>query len=159
MPITNQDALTRAKRDEAIKSRACGDALIKAQYELGDDLGVEGTPAIFTSTGDYVGGKDLSTLLYESWDLALIDRRYKDFTARFEPEAAKLVASGVLGPQQAFTAYLGVVDHWRKLPFRDPGLPREVLADDWGAPTAVALFERLVTLLEGRALAHAASYW
>ena len=41
-----KDALTRAKRDEAIKSKSCGDALIKAQYELGEDLGVEGTPAI-----------------------------------------------------------------------------------------------------------------
>ena len=48
--------LTRAKRDEVIKSKSCGDALIKAQYELGEDLGVEGTPAIFTANGDYVGG-------------------------------------------------------------------------------------------------------
>ncbi len=51
-----KDALTRAKRDESVKSKTCGDALIKAQYELGGDLGVEGTPAIFTTTGDYVGG-------------------------------------------------------------------------------------------------------
>ena len=51
-----KDALTRAKRDELIKSKSCGDALIKAQYELGEDLGVEGTPAIFTASGDYVGG-------------------------------------------------------------------------------------------------------
>jgi thiol:disulfide interchange protein DsbC len=51
-----KDALTRAKRDEAVKSKSCGDAVIKAQYELGEDLGVEGTPAIFTTTGDYVGG-------------------------------------------------------------------------------------------------------
>jgi thiol:disulfide interchange protein DsbC len=26
------------------------------QYQLGSDLGVEGTPAIFTQYGDYVGG-------------------------------------------------------------------------------------------------------
>ena len=26
------------------------------QYSLGDDLGVEGTPAIFTESGDYIGG-------------------------------------------------------------------------------------------------------
>lgn len=51
-----KDALTRAKRDEAVKSKSCGDALIKKQYDLGEDLGVEGTPAIFTSSGDYVGG-------------------------------------------------------------------------------------------------------
>jgi thiol:disulfide interchange protein DsbC len=51
-----KDALTRAKRDEAVKGKSCGDAVIKTQYELGDDLGVEGTPAIFTTNGDYVGG-------------------------------------------------------------------------------------------------------
>ena len=121
------------------------------------ELGLDKYAAIFV--GDYVGGQDLTTLLYGSWDLAAIDRRYREFIARFQDEAATLEASGVLGQQQAFTAYLGVVDQWRKLPFRDPGLPRAVLAEDWSAPAAVALFERLVALLEGRALAHAASYW
>ena len=51
-----RDALTRAKRGEAVKAKACGDGPIKTQYEMGSDLGVEGTPAIFTQTGDYVGG-------------------------------------------------------------------------------------------------------
>jgi thiol:disulfide interchange protein DsbC len=51
-----RDALTRAKRGEALKGKACGDAAIKAQYELGSDLGVEGTPAVFTQNGDYIGG-------------------------------------------------------------------------------------------------------
>jgi thiol:disulfide interchange protein DsbC len=52
-----RDALTRAKRGEEVKSKACkaGDA-IQAQYSMGEDMGVEGTPAIFTQTGDYVGG-------------------------------------------------------------------------------------------------------
>jgi phenylacetic acid degradation operon negative regulatory protein len=121
------------------------------------ELGLDKYAAMFT--GDYVGGKDLSTLLYESWDLAAIDRRYNDFIAAFRTEASGLEATGVADTRQAFITYLGVVDQWRKLPFRDPGLPRELLADDWSAPAAAALFERLVTLLEGRALAHAASYW
>lgn len=51
-----RDALTRAKKGEAIKGKACGDAAIKKQYELGSDLGVEGTPAVFTQNGDYIGG-------------------------------------------------------------------------------------------------------
>jgi thiol:disulfide interchange protein DsbC len=51
-----RDALTRAKRGEALKSKSCGDAAIKNQFELGSDLGVEGTPAIFTQSGDYIGG-------------------------------------------------------------------------------------------------------
>jgi thiol:disulfide interchange protein DsbC len=51
-----RDALTRAKRGEAVKSKKCGDVPIMKQYQLGSDLGVEGTPAIFTQYGDYVGG-------------------------------------------------------------------------------------------------------
>ena len=51
-----RDALTRAKKDGAVKSKPCGDAAIAKQYELGSDLGVEGTPAIFTQNGEYIGG-------------------------------------------------------------------------------------------------------
>lgn len=51
-----REALTRAKKGEEVKGKACGDAVIKSQYQLGDDLGVEGTPAIFTQNGDYIGG-------------------------------------------------------------------------------------------------------
>ena len=51
-----REALTRAKKGEPIKAKACGDAAIKSQYEFGSDMGVEGTPAIFTQNGDYIGG-------------------------------------------------------------------------------------------------------
>ncbi len=51
-----RDSLTRAKRGEDVKAKDCGDAAIKAQWEMGDDLGVEGTPAVFTESGDYIGG-------------------------------------------------------------------------------------------------------
>ncbi len=51
-----REALTRAKKGEPLKAKSCGDAPIQTQYELGSDLGIEGTPAIFTQDGDYVGG-------------------------------------------------------------------------------------------------------
>lgn len=121
------------------------------------ELGLDKYAAIFA--GDYIGTQDLSTLLYQSWDLAGIDQRYREFIARYGEVARDLEARAAIDPERAFVTYLGVVDHWRKLPFRDPGLPRELLADDWSAPAASALFEKLVAILEGRALAHAAGYW
>lgn len=121
------------------------------------ELGLDKYAAVFV--GDYVGNRDLSSLLYESWDLAAIDQSYRDFIAAHERLAADLETRAAIEPRDAFACYLEVVNVWRRLPFRDPGLPREVLAADWSAPAAIALFERLVTLLEGRALAHAASYW
>jgi thiol:disulfide interchange protein DsbC len=52
-----RDALTRAKRGESLPSKSCDEASsIKTQWAFGEDLGVEGTPAIFTPTGDYIGG-------------------------------------------------------------------------------------------------------
>ncbi len=51
-----REALTRAKKGEPLKAKPCGDGAIKTQYELGSDLGVEGTPAVFTQNGDYIGG-------------------------------------------------------------------------------------------------------
>ena len=121
------------------------------------ELGLDKYAAVFV--GSYVGRQDLTTLLYESWDLAGIDQSYRDFIGRYGPVADDLASRGAIEQQEAFTTYLGVVDAWRQLPFRDPGLPREVLADDWSAPEAVAVFERLVELLEARALAHAAEFW
>lgn len=49
-------AITQAKLGQEVKSPACGATPVAKQYELGEDLGVRGTPAIFTAGGDYVGG-------------------------------------------------------------------------------------------------------
>lgn len=121
------------------------------------ELGLTRYSAVFV--GDHVAGQDLASLLYESWDLTGIDARYRAFIDEFGPVADEIDASGVVDPQRAFTTYLTAVDGWRRLPYRDPGLPRELLSPDWSGPDAAALFERLVATLEGRALAHAARHW
>jgi thiol:disulfide interchange protein DsbC len=51
-----KEALTRAKKGDPVKSKNCGDAAVTAQYDMGEELGVEGTPAVFTQSGDYIGG-------------------------------------------------------------------------------------------------------
>jgi len=50
------DALTRAKRGEAIPSTKCGATPVAKQYELGQKLNIRGTPGIFTEEGDYITG-------------------------------------------------------------------------------------------------------
>ena len=51
------DALTRAKNGENIKSPKCpADNVIARDYELGNKLSVDGTPAIFLSTGEMLPG-------------------------------------------------------------------------------------------------------
>jgi thiol:disulfide interchange protein DsbC len=50
------DALTRAKNDEAINSPKCPTDIVARDYELGHKLGVEGTPAIFLASGEMLPG-------------------------------------------------------------------------------------------------------
>lgn len=119
------------------------------------ELDLVGHSAVFV--GDHVAGQDLATLIRESWDLAGIDQRYREFVAEHADTLA-VVEAGV-DPATAFATYLQVVDAWRRLPYRDPGLPRALLPEDWAGPQAAAVFERLVQALEGRALAHAAGHW
>jgi phenylacetic acid degradation operon negative regulatory protein len=120
------------------------------------ELGLEAHTAVFV--GAYHGTQDLTALLYDSWDLVGIDRSYREFLAAHAPAADGLAARH-LEPSASFTAYLSLLDQWRKLPFRDPGLPAEVLAPDWSGPRATAVFERLVATLEEPALAHARTHW
>ena len=51
------DALTRAKAGAALDmNRTCSPTPVKREYELGQALGVRGTPAIVTENGDFISG-------------------------------------------------------------------------------------------------------
>ena len=50
-------ALTRAKAGGAVDtSKTCGPTPVAAEYALGQSIGVQGTPAIVTESGDYING-------------------------------------------------------------------------------------------------------
>lgn len=109
--------------------------------------------------GSHAGGQELRQFLSESWNLPAINARYVEFIRAYGGTAESLRSSRRPEPGDAFASYLDVIDHWRRLPLRDPGLPTEVLPRGWRAPAAVGLFEELVDLLETDALNHAATYW
>jgi len=50
-----KSAITQAKQGTDVKAASCTTPVAK-QYALGEQMGVRGTPAIFTNTGDYIGG-------------------------------------------------------------------------------------------------------
>jgi thiol:disulfide interchange protein DsbC len=51
------DALTRAKAGAALDmNKTCASTPVAREYELGQSLGVRGTPAIVTENGDYISG-------------------------------------------------------------------------------------------------------
>jgi len=53
---SQQEALTRAKSGEVLESLDCGDTPVAKHYQLGKDLGIAGTPAIFTEAGELIVG-------------------------------------------------------------------------------------------------------
>ena len=50
-----QSAITAAKRDEPVNSPQCANPVAQ-QYELGQSMGVTGTPAVYTEKGEQIGG-------------------------------------------------------------------------------------------------------
>jgi thiol:disulfide interchange protein DsbC len=51
------EALTKAKKGETIETKDCGaNDIVARDYELGQKLSVDGTPAIFLSTGEMLPG-------------------------------------------------------------------------------------------------------
>jgi thiol:disulfide interchange protein DsbC len=50
-----KNAITEAKAGRDVKAEQCSTPVAR-QFKLGEQMGVRGTPAIFTATGDYIGG-------------------------------------------------------------------------------------------------------
>ena len=51
-----QDTLTMLKAEQSIADKSCSDNPVTAQFQLGKDVGVRGTPAIVTQEGRLISG-------------------------------------------------------------------------------------------------------
>jgi thiol:disulfide interchange protein DsbC len=55
--VDRQAALTLAKAGKEVPAKpTCGTTPVAHTYELGQELGMRGTPGIFTEHGDYIAG-------------------------------------------------------------------------------------------------------
>jgi phenylacetic acid degradation operon negative regulatory protein len=91
------------------------------------------------------------------WDLDELERQYESFIRTHEPCLRRWEPDGRSGPpgeQEAFADYVRVLTDWRRLPYLDPGLPAELLPDDWVGIRAADLFFALRALLEESARAY-----
>jgi len=66
------DALTRAKRGEALKAKVCPNTPVAREYALGQKFNLQGTPAIVLANGDMLPGYVSPTELAQ--ELHKIDR-------------------------------------------------------------------------------------
>ncbi|RPE37421.1 PaaX family transcriptional regulator [Streptomyces sp. Ag109_O5-1] len=115
---------------------------------------LELTPYVDIFTGDHFAFGDLRAKVSEWWDLDELTALYADFLERYQPVSERAAAGGI-APQEAFAVYLPMLTEWRRLPYRDPGLPLTLLPAGWKGDTAGALFEQLDKALREPARAHA----
>ncbi|MFE5036038.1 PaaX family transcriptional regulator [Streptomyces sp. NPDC056683] len=112
------------------------------------------TPYVDIFTGDHFAFGDLSAKVREWWDLDELTALYADFLERYRPVRER-AAAGAVPAREAFGIYLPMLTEWRRLPYRDPGLPLSLLPPGWMGETAGALFEELDKTLREPARAHA----
>jgi len=117
-----------------------------------DRLGL--TPYTELFAGDYLGATDLPAKLRSWWDLADLEDLYTEFFAAYSPARAQWNGT-TPEPEQAFTRYVPMLTAWRRLPYRDPGLPLTYLPRDWKGIAAEDLFSDLDAILRGPAEKHA----
>jgi len=94
------------------------------------EAGVFDDAQIFVA--EHHGGGELTRLVSQAWDLQEIETSYEEFLAAF----AATDSNDPLG------RLVDLVHSWRRFPWIDPALPRELLPARWSGVKAAKLFER-----------------
>jgi phenylacetic acid degradation operon negative regulatory protein len=105
-------------------------------------------------SGDHLAYGDLRSKVREWWDLDELTALYADFLQRFRPVLDRASADGMTR-REAFCEYVPMLTEWRRLPYRDPGLPLALLPPGWNGVTAGGLFDELNSVLSAPAREHA----
>ncbi|OIJ94263.1 PaaX family transcriptional regulator [Streptomyces colonosanans] len=77
------------------------------------------------------------------WDLDAIAERHNAFLDRHAPVLQAWEAREDTPPEEAYRDYLLALDSWRHLPYTDPGLPVELLPEDWPGARSTEVFRAL----------------
>ncbi|MGY1815195.1 PaaX family transcriptional regulator [Blastococcus sp. SYSU D00820] len=104
--------------------------------------------------GEYVAFGDPRAKVRQWWDLDELAGLYTDFLQRYRPVLPRATGAG-MDPREAFGVHVPMLTHWRRLPYRDPGLPAAVLPEGWIGEAAGALFDELHQALGPLAHKHA----
>ncbi len=116
--------------------------------------GLDGYVDLFR--GEHVGFAHVGDKIRDWWDLDELTTLYGAFSDRFGPVARRLAHRSVTD-REAFAIYVPILTAWRQLPYRDPGLPLELLPQPWSGETAAGVFAELNVQLADPARRHATS--
>lgn len=126
----------------------------EARHRIGT-LGLSGYVALFE--GARMPLAELHAAVGRWWDLAGLAEVYTGFCAAHEPVMRRWSRQRRPADPAAFADYMRVVDSWRKIVYRDPRLPAELLPADWAGDRAERIFFGLHAALRGAAEKHVIS--
>jgi phenylacetic acid degradation operon negative regulatory protein len=89
------------------------------------------------------------------WDLTTLHNLYAAFLDHYRPVQARWSSTEEDEDGKAFADYVEMLTAWRQLPYADPGLPLELLPENWIGSEAEELFGQLRDRLAGPASVHA----
>jgi phenylacetic acid degradation operon negative regulatory protein len=118
--------------------------------------GLSGYVSLFAA--DYLAFGAVKEKVGQWWDLARLEQLNQGFISSAGPVLEYWQGRGQLAPAadpgRAFADYIRALTAWRRLPFLDPGLPPDLLPQDWDGSRAAELFRQLQTLLSSPARDH-----
>lgn len=113
------------------------------------------TPYVELFRGEHLGFAPTAEAVSRWWDLSALAKQHEEFLDLHEPALRALQSGPQPSPQEAYRGYLLALDTWRRLPYADPGLPRDLLPADWPGDRAAAVFAELHTRLRDAGAAFA----
>ncbi|WP_338750814.1 PaaX family transcriptional regulator C-terminal domain-containing protein [Janibacter alittae] len=105
---------------------------------------------------EHLGFRPLREQVSRWWDLESLNLMYSDIVAGYRP-TLDAWNDCVHDDAMAFADYVGLLTSWRRLPYLDPGLPTDLLPDDWRGAEAAETFFELRDRIALPARRHAAS--
>ena len=115
-------------------------------------------PYVDLFSGEHLGFEATDRAVARWWDLDTIAALHEEFLAAHEPvlrgweERSVTEERGTALAQDAYRDYLFALDSWRRLPYADPGLPAELLPENWPGERSADVFAQLHTRLRDAGL-------
>ncbi|WP_037568415.1 PaaX family transcriptional regulator [Phaeacidiphilus oryzae] len=113
--------------------------LYQETREVLDRYGLTGYVDLFEAR--HLAFGEVAQLVGSWWDLDGLRGLYEEFVGAFGAVLERRRDGRT--DAESFAEYLRALTAWRRLPFLDPGLPPELLPEDWPGTRAAALFDEL----------------
>ncbi|MEH7549597.1 MULTISPECIES: phenylacetic acid degradation operon negative regulatory protein PaaX [Bacillaceae] len=99
---------------------------------------------------EYIGPKDNHTLVEKSWPLEQVVEKYEEFIIKYSKQFIanqEIIKRGEMSDADCFVERTKLVHEYRKFLFIDPGLPKELLPENWNGTLAASLFNQYYQVL------------